>query len=341
VTREPDDPAGQGLRAAFSGRRVLVTGGLGFIGAHVARRLVDYGADVTVIDSLVPGYGGNLFNVDDIRERIHLIVDDVRDAPAIESCVEGRDYIFNLVGQVSHTDSMSQPDVDLENNCRAPLAVLEACRRSNRAAHVVYSSTRQIYGRPESIPVDETHPCRPVDVNGIHKWAAEQYHRLYDEVYGIWSSVLRLTNTYGPGVLVKHPRQGFIGWFIRKVVEGGEIEIMGDGTQVRDMNYIDDVVDALLLAAVTPAARGQIYNLGAPTPVSLREIATLLIEIAGRGSLRFIPFPAERKRIDVGSVTVDYARIRADLGWQPQIGLDDGLARSIRYFEQHLDRYLD
>ena len=329
------------LRAAFDGRRVLVTGGLGFIGSNLARRLVEYGSDVTVIDALVPGYGGNLFNVDDIRDRIHLIVDDVRDAPAIESCVEGRDFVFNLVGQVSHTDSRSQPDVDLENNCHAPLAVLEACRRNNRAAHVVYSSTRQIYGRPDRIPVDESHPCRPVDVNGIHKWAAEQYHRLYDEVYGITSAVLRLTNTYGPGVLVKHPRQGFIGWFLRKVVEGGEIEIMGDGTQVRDMNYIDDVVDALLLAAVTPAARGQIYNLGSPQPVALLEVAQRLIAIAGSGSLRFVPFPPERKRIDVGSVAVDYGRIRADLGWEPRIGLDEGLARSIRYYQQHLDRYLD
>ncbi len=328
-------------RAAFSGRRVLVTGGLGFIGSHVARRMVEYGAEVTVIDALVPGYGGNLFNVDDIRDRIQLVVDDVREVPAIEACVEGRDFIFNLVGQVSHTDSMSRPDIDLENNCHAPLAVLEACRRTNRAAHIVYSSTRQIYGRPDRLPVDESHPCRPVDVNGIHKWAAEQYHRLYDEVYGIWSSVLRLTNTYGPGVLVKHPRQGFIGWFVRKVVEGGEIEIMGDGTQVRDMNYIDDVVDALLLAAMTPAARGQIYNLGSPAPVSLREIATSLVDIAGSGSLRFVPFPPERKRIDVGSVTVDYARIRADLGWEPRVGLDDGLARSIRYYQQHLGRYLD
>jgi UDP-glucose 4-epimerase len=329
------------LRPAFSGRRALVTGGLGFIGSNLARRLVALGADVTVIDALVPGYGGNLFNVEDVRDRIHLIVDDVRDAPAIESCVEGRDFVFNLVGQVSHTDSMSSPEIDLENNCRAPLAVLEACRHHNRAARVVYTSTRQIYGRPERTPVDESHPCRPVDVNGIHKWAAEQYHRLYDEVHGVASVILRLSNTYGPGVLVKHPRQGFIGWFLRKAVEGGEIEIMGDGTQLRDMSYVDDVVEALLLAAATPAARGQIYNLGAPQPVSLVEIARRLIAIAGRGSLRFVPFPPERKRIDIGSVAIDCSRIRRELGWEPAVSLDEGLARSIRFYESHLYRYLD
>lgn len=329
------------LRPAFAGRRALVTGGLGFIGSHVARRLVALGADVTVIDALVPGYGGNLFNVHDVRDRIHLIVDDVRDEPAIEACVEGRDYVFNLVGQVSHTDSMSDPELDLENNCRAPLAVLEACRKANRAARVVYSSTRQIYGRPERTPVDESHPCRPVDVNGIHKWTAEQYHRLYDEVYGIASVVLRLSNTYGPGVLVKHPRQGFIGWFLRKIAEGGEIEVMGDGSQLRDMNYVDDVVDALLLAAAAPAARGQVFNLGAPAPVSLASLAKRMIEIAGRGSLRFVPFPPERKRIDVGSVTIDWSRIQRELAWSPRVELDDGLARSIRYYETHLPRYLD
>jgi len=329
------------FRTVFAGRRTLVTGGLGFIGSNVARRLVELGADVTVIDALVPGYGGNLFNVEDVRDRIHLIVDDVRDAPAIESCVEGRDYVFNLVGQVSHTDSMSEPTIDLENNCRAPLAVLEACRKTNRAARVVYSSTRQIYGRPERMPVDESHPCRPVDVNGIHKWAAEQYHRLYDEVYGIASVVLRLSNTFGPGVLVKHPRQGFIGWFLRKVVEGGEIELMGDGTQLRDMNYVDDVVDAMLLAAVTPEARGQTYNLGAPAAVSLGDLARRMVEIAGKGSIRSVPFPPERKRIDVGSVTIDWSRIRAELGWSPRVEVDEGLARSIRYYERHLGRYLD
>lgn len=329
------------FRSVFGGRRTLVTGGLGFIGSNLVRRLVELGADVTVIDALVPGYGGNLFNVEDVRDRIHLIVDDVRDAPAIEACVEGRDHVFNLVGQVSHTDSMSEPELDLENNCRAPLAVLEACRRANRAARVVYSSTRQIYGRPERMPVDESHPCRPVDVNGIHKWTAEQYHRLYDEVYGIACVVLRLSNTFGPGVLVKHPRQGFIGWFLRKVVEGGEIELMGDGTQLRDMNYVDDVVDALLLAAATPAARGQTYNLGAPAPVSLGDLARRMVEIAGRGSIRHVPFPPERKRIDVGSVTIDWSRIRRELGWSPRVEVDEGLARSIRYYEQHLDRYLD
>jgi UDP-glucose 4-epimerase len=329
------------FRTAFAGRRTLVTGGLGFIGSNVVRHLVACGSDVTVIDSLVPGYGGNLFNVEDVRDRIHLIMADVRDASAIEACVEGRDYVFNLVGQVSHTDSMSDPELDLDNNCRAPLAVLEACRKANRAARVVYSSTRQIYGRPERMPVDESHPCRPVDVNGIHKWTAESYHRLYDEVYGIASVVLRLSNTFGPGVLVKHPRQGFIGWFLRKVVEGGEIELMGDGTQLRDMNYVDDVVDALLLAAVTPAARGQVYNLGAPAAVSLGDLARRMVEIAGKGSIRHVPFPPERKRIDIGSVTIDWSRIRRELGWNPVVEVDDGLARSIRFYEQHLDRYLD
>jgi len=329
------------LAARFARRRALVTGGLGFIGSQLARRLLALGAEVSVIDALVPGHGGNSFNVVDVRDRLAVTLADVCDRSAIESAVAGQDYLFHLAGQVSHTDSMREPAGDLDNNCRAALSVLEACRRLNPTVRVAFAGTRQIYGRPQRLPIDESHPVRPVDVNGVHKWAAEQYHRLYHEVHGLPSVVLRLTNTYGPGQLVKHARQGFIGWFVRKAVEGGEIEIMGDGSQLRDLNYVDDVVDALLLAASTPSAWGQAYNLGAPEPVSLEALAQRLVAIAGRGSYRFVPFPPERKSIDIGSVRVDYGKIRRELGWEPRVGLREGLTRTLRYYEQHLHHYLD
>lgn len=328
------------LAGAYAGCRVLVTGGLGFIGSHVARRLLELGAEVTVIDALVPGYGGNRFNVEKIEDQIEVVVADVRDAAALERCLEGRDYLLNLAGQVSHTESMSDPSRDLDNNCLAHLSVLEACRRLNPGVRIAFASTRQVYGRSVYLPMDESHPCQPVDVNGIHKLTAERYHLLYHEVYGIRSAVLRLTNTYGPGQLVSHPRQGFMGWFLRKVVEAGEIELMGDGRQLRDLNYVDDTVEALLLAAASPVAWGQVYNLGAGESIELLGLVRLMIEIAGRGSYRHVPFPPERKRIDVGSVTTDFGKIRTDLGWQPRIALREGLERSIRYYEQHLDRYL-
>jgi nucleoside-diphosphate-sugar epimerase len=327
--------------AAFRGRRALVTGGLGFIGSHVARGLCALGADVVVVDALVPGYGGNRFNAEDLRGRVRVVERDVRDGEAMAELVPGHDYVFHLAGQVSHTDSMSEPQRDLEHNCRASLSLLEALRAHNPTARVVFAGTRQVYGRPQRLPLDESHPCQPVDVNGIHKWAAEQYHRLYHEVHGIPTVVLRLTNTYGPGQLVKHPRQGFIGWFLRRAVEGAEIEIMGDGSQLRDLNHVDDVVDAMLRAAATPAAFGRVYNLGAPEPVSLESLVRLLLELAGRGSYRFVPFPPERKSIDVGSVQIDFGRIRRELGWEPRVPLREGLARTLHFYEQHLDKYLD
>ncbi|HTY16103.1 MAG TPA: NAD-dependent epimerase/dehydratase family protein [Myxococcota bacterium] len=331
----------QDLAAIYGGRRALVTGGLGFIGSQLARRLLALGAEVSLIDALVPGHGGNPFNVEDVRDRLAVTQADVCDRAAIEAAVAGQDYVFHLAGQVSHTDSMRDPASDLDHNCRASLSVLEACRRQNPTVRVAFAGTRQIYGRPQRLPMDESHPIRPVDVNGVHKWAAEQYHRLYHEVHGLPSVVLRLTNTYGPGQLVKHPRQGFIGWFVRKVVEGGEIEIMGDGSQLRDLNFVDDVADALLVAASAPAAWGQVYNLGAPEPVSLESLAQRLVAIAGRGSYRFVPFPPERKSIDIGSVRIDYGKIRRELGWEPRVGLRDGLTRTVRYYEQHLHHYVD
>ena len=329
-----------GLRESFQGRSVLVTGGLGFIGSHVARRLVGLGARVAVVDALVPDYGGNRFNVEDLRDRISVRVADLCDPGAMRELAPGLDYVFNLAGQVSHGDSMEAPAVDLRNNCEAQLGVLEACRRLAPEAKLVFASTRQVYGRPVYLPVDEEHPCEPVDVNGIHKRAAERYHRLYQRVHGLRSVILRLSNTYGPGQLVKHPRQGLMGAFLRRIAEGGELEIMGDGSQLRDLCYVDDVVEAMLRAAATPAAWGGIYNLGATPPISLRELAELMVEIRGAGSWRLVPFPEDRLRIDVGSVHVSHEKARIELGWEPRVPLREGLTQTIRFYEKNLARYL-
>ena len=247
---------------SFAERTVLITGGLGFVGSNLARRLVTLGARVTLVDSLIPQYGGNEHNVADLLGRVTVNVCDVRDRFALEHLLRGQDFLFNLAGQTSHLDSMSDPQTDLDINASAQLSILEACRRVNPAIRVVFASTRQLYGRPEYLPVDENHPIRPVDVNGINKFAGEGYHLLYSAVYGIRATVLRLTNTYGRGMRVKDARQTFLGIWIRQLLEGHTIKVFGDGTQLRDFNHVDDCVDALLLAAAADVAVGRVYNLG-------------------------------------------------------------------------------
>jgi UDP-glucose 4-epimerase len=329
----------QDYLATYANKQVMITGGLGFIGSNLAHRLVELGAEVLLVDSLIPDYGGNLFNVHGIEDRVRVNIADVRDEYSMDYLVRGQDFIFNLAGQVSHIDSMRDPYTDLEINCRSQLSILEACRKNNPGGKIVYASTRQIYGRPDYLPVDERHLLHPTDVNGINKMAGEWYHIVYNNVYGVQATALRLTNTYGPRQLVKHNRQGFIGWFIRQVVAGEEIVLFGDGRQRRDLNYVDDVVDAFLRAGASQEANGQTFNLGGDDPISLLDLVKTLIEIAGGGSYRLAPFPPERARIDIGDVYSDYGKIERVLGWKPQTPLREGLTRTIEYYRQNKEHY--
>ncbi|HXG64524.1 MAG TPA: NAD-dependent epimerase/dehydratase family protein [Blastocatellia bacterium] len=324
----------------FAGKNVLVTGGLGFIGSNLARRLVALGARVTLVDSLVPSYGGNPFNIHGIEDKVHINIADVRDEHSMRYLVHGRDYIFNLAGQVSHIDSMDDPYTDLEINVRSQISILEACRKKNADVKIIFTSTRQLYGKPQYLPVDENHLAQPTDANGINKLAGELYHILYNRVYGLRVVSLRLTNTYGPRQLMKHSRQGFIGWFVRQVVEGNEIQLYGDGSQIRDLNYVDDVADALLLAAASEKATGEIYNLGGDQPISLKALVEMMIEINGGGSYRLVPFPPDKKPIDIGSFYADYSKIRTALGWEPKTPLREGLRKTLDYYRRNLDKYV-
>jgi UDP-glucose 4-epimerase len=324
--------------AFYAGRAVLVTGGLGFIGSTLARRLADLGARVTVVDSLIADYGGNLANVAGYEDRLRVNIADVR-GHGMEYLVRGQDLIFNLAGQVSHVDSMRDPFTDLDINCRAQLSILEACRAGNPDTKVVFASTRQIYGVPDYLPVDEEHPVHPTDVNGINKMAGEWYHILYNNVHGIRACSLRLTNTYGPRMLVRHPRQTALGWFVRQALDDDEIEIWGDGRQLRDYNFVDDVVDAFLRAGACEGANGQVINLGGRGAVSHIELIETLIEVAGSGRYRLVPFPLERKQIDIGDVYSTYERARGLLGWAPQVGLREGLSRTVAYYRAHREAY--
>lgn len=325
----------------YRGRPVLITGGLGFIGSNLAHRLVAVGADVLIVDSLIPDYGGNRFNISGIESRVTVDTSDVRDADAMSRLVVGRDVIFNLAGQVSHIDSMRDPQTDLDINCRSQLTMLEACRRHNPTTKVVYAGTRQIYGKPERLPVDETHLVRPTDINGINKAAGEQYHLVYNDVFGVRACSLRLTNVYGPRQLIRHNRQGFIGWFIRLAVEGGEIQIYGDGSQLRDFVYVDDVVDAFLRAGATDAVNGSVFNVGSPDAVSHRDLVTMLLDAAGHGTVKFIDWPEEKRRIDIGSFYSDSSRFMRATGWSPTVPLRDGLQRTLDFYRAHFAEYVE
>jgi UDP-glucose 4-epimerase len=323
----------------FRAKKVLITGGLGFIGSNLARRLVEEGAHVLLVDSLIQEYGGNLHNIEGIQDRVQVNIADVRDEHGMRYLVKGQDYLFNLAGQTSHLDSMRDPFTDLEINCRSQLSILEACRLHNPDVKVVYGSTRQIYGAPDYLPVDERHPIRPVDVNGINKMAGEWYHLLYSNVYHLPACALRLTNTYGPRMRIKDARQTFLGWWIRQILAGEEIEVFGDGRQVRDFNYVDDVVEALLFAAIRDDTNGQAFNLGSDDPISLQDLAALLIDVHGGGDYRLAPFPPALKVIDIGSYYADYGRFAAQVGWKPSTPLRDGLIRTLAYYQDHGQHY--
>ncbi len=327
------------LSLKFEGKQVLITGGLGFIGSTLAHKLVRSKAKVTIIDSLIPEYGGNLFNISGIENLVKVNTADVRDVHSMRHHVQGKDYLFNLAGQTSHLDSMEDPYTDLEINCHAQLSILETCRKYNPGIRIVFASTRQIYGKPEYLPVDERHPLSPVDVNGINKISGESYHLLYSKIYGIKTSVLRLTNTYGPRMRIKDARQTFIGFWIRRLLENKTFEAWG-GQQLRDFTYVDDAVEALLLAAAKHSAIGEPFNLGGIEVISLKDLAKLLVSINGRGKYKICSFPSERKRIDIGDYYSDYRKIKKSLGWKPRVELKEGLSRTLDFFKKHLKEYI-
>jgi UDP-glucose 4-epimerase len=323
----------------FNNAKVLITGGLGFIGSNLARRLVDLGGDILLLDSLTPEYGGNLHNIYGFEDRVKVNISDVRDPYSMKYLIQGRDFLFNLAGQTSHLDSMADPYTDLEINCHSQLSILEACRHHNPNIKIVYASTRQIYGKPDYLPVDEKHLLRPVDVNGINKMAGEWYHILYNNIYGIRSCALRLTNTIGPRMRIKDARQTFVGVWIRLLLEGKPFEVWG-GRQLRDFTYVDDCVDAMLLAAGNEEANGRIFNLGGDCVVSLKDLAEMLIEVNGTGKYTVREFPADRQKIDIGDYYSDYALINKTLGWEPKVSLRDCLHKTIEFYQKNLEYYL-
>ena len=329
----------QDLDEAYQGKKVLITGGLGFIGSNLAHRLVASGASVTIADCSLPDHGANLHNINGIEDRIQVSPTDIRDREGVDSLIRGQDYIFNLAAQGLHIDSMRDPGTDLDINCKGQLNILESCRMHNPETKIVFASTRQVYGKPEYLPLDERHPLQPVDINGIHKLAAEHYHILYHDIYGLRTTSIRLTNTYGQHQIMKHNRANFTGWLIRQAIDKEEISIFGDGSQLRDFTFINDAVEAFLLCGISDMTDGEIFNLGGETPYTILQFVELLLRLCPGGSYKCVPFPEERRRIDIGGVYSSYDKIKDSLGWSPGIHLEEGLVRTIDYFKQNKNHY--
>ena len=322
----------------FRYKKILITGGLGFIGSNLAIKLVNLGASVEIYDALIKNFGGNTFNIEPVKDNLKITIADLRETLKTEKSVKNKDFIFNLAGNLSHIDSMKDPFMDTDINCRAQLCLLEACRKYNPKVKIVFAGTRNQYGKALYMPVDEKHWQEPTDINGINSMAAEKYHLLYSRIYKIPAVSIRMTNTFGPRHQMIHSRQGVLNWFIRLLIDSKQVELFGDGMQLRDVNYIDDVVDALLLVATSRKTVGQVYNLGG-NPVTLNDFVKAIIDKLGYGAYKTVRFPKERASIEIGSYVADISKIKEDLGWEPKVHMDVGIKNTIDYYLKNKKHY--
>jgi len=322
----------------FANKEILITGGLGFIGSNLAIKLVELGAKVIILDALIPKFGGNKFNIFPVRNKIIVKIGDMRNPATIKRVVIDKDIIFNLAGTLSHIDSMTDPFTDLEINCRAQLCLLETCRKFNPKVKIIFAGTRNQYGKALYLPVDEKHIQEPTDINGINSVAAEKYHFLYGRIYGLKAISVRMSNTYGPRHQMKHSKQGVLNWFIRLLMDRKKVELFGDGSQIRDVNYIDDVIEALLLLASSNKSNNQAYNLGGQ-PVTLKSFVETVIKILGEGKYKTVLFPNDRKAIEVGNYVADIKKINTDVGWQPKVSIEEGIKKTIEYYQKYKRAY--
>jgi UDP-glucose 4-epimerase len=324
---------------SLKGARVLITGGGGMIGSTIAHLAVSKGARVTVLDAMLPMYGGNLFNLEGIEERLEFVRGDIRNLELVERLVPGVDFIFSLAGQVSYVDSNTEPLLDLDINCKGHLLTLEACRRFNPQARLLFASSRFVYGRIEYNPVDENHPFNCLSIYGIHKLAGEKYYRFYHEAYGLPAVSLRIANPYGPRQQMKHSKYGIVNWFIRLALEGKPLTVFGDGRQRRDYVFVEDVAEAALTVLLTPGTAGQTYNLGSGTGTPFMEMAQLVAAAVPGTEVQQVPWPADRYFVETGDYLSNIAKITGATDWRPRTTLADGIARTVEFYRRHGSRY--
>ncbi|MBI4438884.1 GDP-mannose 4,6-dehydratase [Candidatus Woesearchaeota archaeon] len=327
-------------RNFLSGKKVLVTGGLGFIGSSVAQKAVLHGAEVTIYDACINPYGWNFANIKEVRDSVTVVKADVRDFEKLKQNIMDKDVVFDCAAQVSHTISMTNPFLDLDINCKGPLNLLEACRRFNSTARIIFASSRGVIGHPKKSPVDELHPTDPLDIQGINKLAAEKYYSLYSRVYGLKTCSLRIANAYGPRAQVRTGDYAIVNWVIKKTLCNEEIAVFGDGTQTRDYIYIEDVVDAMILACSSKAAFGDVFMLGSGTETRFIDVIEMIVNLVGKGSITRKPWPPDRKSIEIGNFVSSISKIRNRLGWSPKVSIQDGLRMTIDFYKARLKEYM-
>jgi len=323
----------------FRGRSVLVTGGLGFIGSNLSEHLVRLGAKVTIVDNMMPRLGGNLFNVKEIMDKIHINFSDVRDEHSMDYLVKGQDFIFHLAGQVNHVDSIRNPIQDLDINCRGTLVLLESCRKYNRETKIIFAGTRGEYGSSVKLPVNEDHPTNPKGIYAVTNLTAEKMVLVYQDVHKICGTCLRITNTYGPRHQMAHDEYGVLNWFIRKAIDNEVLPVFGDGHILRDFLYVDDLVECFLKVATCQDAYGEVFNVGTGIPISFVDLARKIVEIAGSGKVALTEFTKERKEVEPGDYYTDISKIKRVVGWEPKISLEEGLRRTIEFYKKYKKEY--
>lgn len=323
----------------FRNKEILITGGLGFIGSNLAIELVKYGAKITIVDNMLPRQGGNLFNIKEIEDKVKVNFSDVRNQLSMNYLVKGKDFVFHLAGQVNHVDSMRNPIQDLEINCLGTLVLLEALRHHNRNAKVIFAGTRGEYGKSVKLPVDENHPTNPKGIYAVTNLTAEKMVLVYHEIFGIKGVCLRITNTYGPRHQMQHDEYGVFNWFIRKAIDDDAIPVFGDGKIVRDFLYVEDLVECMLMTALTDEAYGDVFNVGTGIPVSFIELAERIVKIAGTGRVEFREFTKERKEVEPGDYYADITKIKRVVGWEPKTPLDEGIKKTIEFYRKFKEHY--
>ncbi|MAH48162.1 NAD-dependent epimerase [Candidatus Pacearchaeota archaeon] len=327
------------LERTYFGKNVLITGGLGFLGTSLSHRLVELGAGITLADACLPQYGSNPFNLEGIEEGVKLNVNDVRDESAMNHLVRNQDFIFHFAGQVAHNESLENPFLDLDINCKGTLTLLEACRKNNPDAKLFFSGSRMQYGKTEKLPVDEGHPLRPKSPYGVHKAAAEEYFSYYNREQGLKTTSFRITNPYGPRSQMKHSKYGMVNWFIRQAMDGNPIKVFGEGKQIRDYIYVDDLVEAFLMTGIGEETDGEIFNAGSGIPVEFVEMAKTIVDVVGNGTVEYTEWPADYKNIETGDFYADISKIRSMTGWQPKNTLEEGIRKTFEFYTKNKKHY--